>query len=228
LLSVILPCYNEAGAVGRYANELLPALAALGVPFEVLAVDDGSRDGTGDALRRLPVTVLAHETNRGMGAAIRTGLAAAKGELCATLDADLSFAPAQLAAMLAKQRETNADLVAGSPFLKPEGMAAVPWARRAPSLMLNALYRGLFSHALTSYTPVFRLYRTQAVRALPLTSDGFEINAEIAARMARLKSKLAEVPVVLTERREGVSKLARARELKRHARLIATLLSERT
>lgn len=174
------------------------------------------------------MTVLAHASNRGMGAAIRTGLAAARGALLATLDADLSFAPAQLADLVSCQKRTGADLVAGSPYLTREGMAAVAWSRRAPSLMLNALYRGLFSRALTSYTPVFRLYRTAALRALPLSSDGFELNAEIAARMVRRRMKVAEVPVVLGERRAGVSKLSRLRELRRHAALIGRLLSERS
>lgn len=227
LVSVILPCYNERDSAARYQAELLPALAGLGVPFEVLAVDDGSSDGTADALRKLPITVLSHERNRGMGAAIRTGLAEAKGELVATLDADLSFAPGQLSALLKRQKETDADLVAGSPYLTPEGMAAVTWSRRLPSLMLNALYRGLFSHRLTSYTPVFRLYKASALRGLALTSEGFEINAEIAARMVRAKLKVAEAPAVLDERRAGVSKLSRARELRRHLALVGRLLSER-
>lgn len=224
MLSVIIPCYNERDTIARYASELFPALAALNTPFEVVAVDDGSSDGTGDALRALDLTLVTHGANRGLGAALRAGFSAAKGDLIATLDADLSFAPAQLAALLAKQRETGADMVAGSPYLSPEGMAGVPWSRRAPSLMLNALYRGLFSHRLTSYTPVFRLYKASALRDLNPTAEGFEINAEVAARMVLARKRVAEVPAVLTERKAGASKLSRFRELKRHLALIIRLL----
>lgn len=163
--------------------------------------------------------------NRGLGAALRAGFAAARGEWIATLDADLSFAPAALAELLALSRD--ADLVAGSPFLRPGDLDAVPWPRRLPSLLLNALYRGLFGLRLSAYTPVFRLYRASRLRGLELRSEGFEINAEIAARAMLGRWRAAEAPVRLGARREGRSKLRRWRELRRHAALIARLLAGR-
>ena len=136
----------------------------------------------------------------------------------------MTWHPGQIAGLLAKQKETGADLVGGSPFLAPGGLGDVPWARRLPSLLLNAFYRGLFAHGLTAYTPIFRLYRAAILKSLPLTSEGFEINAEIAARFLRDGRTLVEAPAVLTLRKEGVSKLDRWRELRRHARLIGALL----
>lgn len=233
MISVVLPCFNERANVGRYEAELFPALDSLGEPYEVVAVDDGSKDGTGNALHGLtrnhPVTVLAHERNRGLGAALRTGFAACQGELAATLDADLTFAPEQLAALLACQKERDADMVSGSPFLTHEGLRGVPLSRRLPSYMVNAFFRGLFSHRLTAYTPVFRLYRTSALKRVigSVRSEGFEVNAELAALFVRKKLKIAEVPAVLTTRREGESKLARGRELKRYLSLAGRLLIDR-
>lgn len=232
MLSIVLPCFNERPNVLRFGAELLPALEALGEPYEILAVDDGSDDGTGEALRDLAgraeaLKILSHGRNRGLGAALRTAFAAARGERIATLDADLTFHPSQISALLERQRQTGADLVGGSPFLESGGMAGVPFARRLPSLMINAFYRGLFGLALTAYTPVFRLYRAQALKSLTLTSEGFEINAEIAARFLMAKKKVAEVPATLSTRKEGVSKLNRRRELKRHALLVLRLLSGR-
>lgn len=229
LLSVVIPCFNENGSVGRYETELFPALEALSADYEVLAVDDGSRDGTRAALdalaaRQPRLKVLSHPENLGLGAALRAGLAAASGEWIVTLDADLTWAPGQIAGLLTKQKETGADLVAGSPFLAPGGMPGVPFARRLPSCLLNAFYRGLLAHGFTAYTPIFRLYRAAVLKNLPLLSEGFEINAEIAARFLKAGKALAEVPAALTTRREGLSKLRRLRELRRHARLIASLL----
>jgi glycosyltransferase involved in cell wall biosynthesis len=226
-----VPCHNEEGNIPRYANELLPALDALGEPYEVLIVDDGSTDGTAPAARafadgRPAVRVLSLALNQGLGAALRAGFAAANGEWIATLDADLTFRPSTLKDMLALARAENADLVAGSPYLREGDMATISWRRRLPSLMLNALYRGLFGMRLTAYTPVFRLYRAPRLRSLSseLSAEGFEINAEIAALAALGDWRVAEVPAALETRTSGVSKLRRGRELARHASLIARLL----
>lgn len=192
-------------------------------------MDDGSDDGTAveaEALRAArPETKLVRlAPNRGLGGALRAGFSAAVGDWIATLDADLTFAPADLGAMLGARDTTRADLVAGSPYLRRGDMVGVPLVRSLPSLMLNAFYRGLFGMSLTSYTPVFRLYRAEKLRALPLEAQGFEINAEIAARAQLAHWRVAEVPAPLTVRVAGLSKLNRLRELSRHARLVARLL----
>lgn len=168
--------------------------------------------------------VISLTPNRGLGAALRAGFAAASGEWIATLDADLTFRPSALKEMLALAQTENADLVAGSPYLRPGDLAAISWRRRLPSLMLNALYRGLFGLQLTSFTPVFRLYRASRLRELNLTAEGFEINAEIAARGLQAGWRAAEVPAALETRTSGVSKLRRGRELARHLSLIWRLL----
>ncbi len=229
MLSVIIPCFNERPNIERFGEELLPPLQALGLPYEVVAVDDGSSDGTSEALRelseRLPLRLIRHPENLGLGAALRTGFAKAQGDWIVTLDADLSFHPSQIQALLEKQRQAGADLVSGSPFLRPPGGSGVPWTRRLPSLLVNAFYRGFLDPRLTAYTPIFRLYRAASLKALPLKSTGFEINAEIAARFVLARHKTAEAPVVLGPRLAGRSKLRRVRELVRHCRLILRLLA---
>lgn len=202
----------------------------MGVAYEVVIVDDGSNDDTaakaGELLmKRKDVRVVTLSPNRGMGGAIRAGIAEARGEWIATLDADLTFPPAALKDMLAAGIAAKADLVAGSPYLRAGDMAGVSWVRALPSLMINALYRGLFSMRLTAYTPVLRLYRSGFVKKLEISSTGFEINAEIAARATIERRVVAEVPAPLLARTAGVSKLQRGRELKSHLRLIGRLLS---
>lgn len=202
----------------------------MGVSYEVVIVDDGSVDETSARagallMTRKDVRVVTLSPNRGMGGAIRAGIAEARGEWIATLDADLTFPPAALKDMLAAGNAAKADLVSGSPYLRKGDMAGVSWIRVLPSLMINALYRGLFGMRLTAYTPVLRLYRSSFVKKLEIAATGFEINAEIAARAMTDRRIVAEVPVPLGARVSGVSKLQRGRELKSHLRLIGRLLS---
>lgn len=178
------------------------------------------------AASRPNIRVIRLSPNGGLGGALRAGFDAARGEWIATLDADLTFKPEGLAGLLSATKEDEVDLVSGSPYLRPEDMGDVPWSRRLPSLMMNALYRGLFSMKLTSYTPIFRLYRASRLRELSLASEGFEINAEIAARAVMRRWRVCEVPASLGTRTTGVSKLSRGREVSRHLRLIARLLLE--
>jgi dolichol-phosphate mannosyltransferase len=231
-LTVVVPCHNEERNLARYDAELFAPLSALAERVEYIIVDDGSLDGTGGAAAALAAArddarVISLTPNRGLGAALRTGFAAARGEWIATLDADLTFRPENLALMLAAARETGADLVSGSPFLREGDLEAVPLSRRLPSLMLNALYRGLFGLGLTAYTPILRLYRSRRLNELSLASEGFEINAEIAALAQLANWKTREIPAVLETRSRGISKLRRWRELSCHARLIARLLVAR-
>jgi undecaprenyl-phosphate 4-deoxy-4-formamido-L-arabinose transferase len=229
VLSVVLPCHNEAENIARYAGTLFPALEALGVSYEVVIVDDGSSDDTASRAAELQGTrkdtrVVTLSPNRGMGGAIRAGFGEARGEFVATLDADLTFPPSSLKDLYAAAVAEKADLASGSPYLRPGDMSGVPWIRSLPSLMINALYRGLFGMRLTAYTPVLRLYRTSFIKNLELSSNGFEINAEIAARAMIDKCPVVEVAAPLHTRTAGVSKLQRGRELRRHLSLIFRLL----
>lgn len=227
MLTALIPCLDEAEALPRLEAELFAALDALKTPYEALFVDDGSADGTAAALdalaaRRPAARVLRHPRNLGIGASLKTGLAAAKGDWLVFLDADLTFHPSLIARLLEARERTGADCVSGSPVLG--GMAAVPLGRRLPSLALNAFYRGLFDPRLSSYTPMFRLYRTADLRALELHSDGFEVSVEVLVRLLRAGKRVVEVPAPLSVRAAGASKLRRWRELRAHAALALRLM----
>ncbi|MDE1976703.1 MAG: glycosyltransferase family 2 protein [Elusimicrobia bacterium] len=228
MLSVLIPCLNEEENLRRFPDALFPALKSLGEDFELVLIDDGSADGTWPEMERLAaarsdVRAERHPKNLGLGAALSTGFAACRGEWIAVLDADLTFAPKDIAALLARQKETGADMVSGSPFLCPAAPGS--WRRRIPSRVINAIYGLLLDGRLTSYTPVFRLYRARAVKALKLLSRGFEINAEIAAAFVRAGLLIAEAPAPLSTRAYGRSKLSVGRELARHARLMGRILA---
>jgi len=227
-LSVLLPCCDEAENIDRLESDLLPILKEIEGGAEIVAVDDGSADSTRRRLESLArgrkdIRVLAHAHNQGLGAALRTGITAARGDWTVPLDADMSFHPRHIPALFAAQHETGADCVLGSPMRG--GMPGVPWSRQFPSLLLNAFYRGLFDTRLSAYTPMFRLYRSRILQALDLRSDGFEISVEILARLLEARRKVVEIPVPLGARSAGVSKLARWRELRNHALLAWRLRS---
>jgi len=228
VLSVAIPCRDETGNIALWKSDLFPELERLGTRYEVLAVDDGSTDGTYAALQKFSrgsarLRVLRHAVGLGLGAALKSALREAHGDWFVPLDADLTFHPRHIAGLLEAQRSDDADCVSGSPFLG--GMRDVPLGRRMPSLALNALYRALFDRRLTSYTPMLRLYRTAALRSLDIRSDGFEVSAEILVRLHQAGKKIVEVPVPLASRRSGTSKLRRWRELRNHLALIARLLA---
>lgn len=170
--------------------------------------------------------MLHHGSNRGLGAALRTGVAACRGGWIAALDADLTFHPSHLGALLRAGESAGADCVSGSPWLM-DGSAMVPAARRVPSRLANGLYRLLFDRRLSAYTPVFRLYRADALKALRWSSDGFAAPAEILVRLLRSGASVIEVPVPLLARRTGRSKLRVVRETAAHLALIARLLAGR-
>ncbi len=226
MLTALVPCLDELESLTRLESELFAALSALG-EHEALFIDDGSADGTGAALEALAkrhagTRVIRHGATRGIGGSLKSGIAAAKGDWLVFLDADLTFHPSFIRGLLEAQDTFDADCVSGSPFLG--GMPGVPWGRKLPSLALNAFYRGLFDGKLTSYTPMFRLYRTADLRKLDLASDGFEVSVEVLVKLLQAGKKVVEVPTPLTVRTAGASKLRRWRELRAHLRLAASLL----
>jgi dolichol-phosphate mannosyltransferase len=230
MLSIAVPCFNEADGIENLKRVLSSTAESLGSEIEILAVNDGSTDTTQAQLQQWAneeprLSVLSHEKNKGLGAALRTALAEARGEWLVFLDADLTFHPDLIADLLKERDRQEADCVSGSPLL--DGMAEVPLVRKMPSLLLNAFYRGLLSRRLTSFTPMFRLYRTTDLQALELRSNGFEISVEILAGLLKAGKKIVEIPASLTTRITGESKLRRWRELANHGRLVLRLLSGR-
>src|SRR5436190_130055 len=122
MISFVFPAYNEAENLRRFPAEVFPVFRALGKPFEVVIVDDGSKDDTQAVARGLQETepavrVVPHERNMGLGAAVKTGIREARGDLIVTLDSDLTFAPALVQQLLARFERGDVDVVSGSPKL---------------------------------------------------------------------------------------------------------------
>lgn len=227
-LSVIIPCFNEEENVRRVATELLPVLDGLQMESEVILVDDGSTDATGEEIKAIGdsrVRGVTHEGNQGLSAAMKTGIAAATGDLIILLDSDFTFHPKLIPALLAALRlHPEADFVIGSPRLGGYDKN-IPAYRVVISKIANWVYAMLLGRPVTSVNQIFRLYKASALKALHLTSRGYEINAEILFKLVFAGKTFVEIPAELTVRQYGISKLRYGRELRRHAVLLCKILA---
>jgi dolichol-phosphate mannosyltransferase len=207
-LSLILPAFNEAAVVGSVVEEALEKLAAIVPRFEVIVVDDGSTDGTGNAIisdRR--VRVVTHATNRGYADALRTGFAAARYGLVAFTDADGQFDPADLRRLIPAAVRTG--LAVGYRADRKD-----PWLRKVYSRGYNLLARTLCGTRARDCDCALKVFRRDVLHALWPRSKGYFVNTELLTRARQLGYPLAEFPVTHRPRRGGVSKVS-VREIPR-------------
>jgi glycosyltransferase involved in cell wall biosynthesis len=213
LLSIIVPVYNESATIGAVLDQLLTI--ELPVPREIIAVNDGSRDGTAAALdasaKASPlVTAIHHPKNAGKGRAVRTGLARARGSIVAIQDADLELDPAQLAGLLVPILRGEADVVYGSRFMN--GASHVPLMTRIGNRALTELTNVLFGSNLTDMETCYKVMKGDLARGLPLTADRFDIEPEITALLLQRGARLVERPVAFCPRSKAAGKKIRWRD----------------
>lgn len=223
---MIVPLKDEQDGIPALARALASVRAALAADatVEFVLVDDGSADGTWAALQREfaaweGVTFARHERNRGLAAAIATGIRATDAARCASIDADLSYDPGELRAMLPLLAE--ADVVTASPYHPAGGVEGVPGWRLLLSRTLSRCYRLLLRSDVHTWTSCFRLYRRAAVVDLPLVHEGFLGTAEWIVRVLRRGGRVREHPCVLGVRRIGASKMKVLRTILGHLGLLA-------
>lgn len=224
-LSLVFPVFDEAANVG----EVIESACAIGTQlverFEVVVVDDGSRDGSADIIDAWSasdarVRAMRHDANAGYGAALRSGLTAARGELVFFSDADLQFDLAELARLLRHTRDF--DIVAG--YRSPR---CDPWPRIVIARVWAALVRVLFGLRVRDIDCAFKVFHRRVVDELPLSSVGAFINTELLVRARAAGFRIHQVPVShrrrLRGRQTGASPRVIARAAVELARLYRTL-----
>jgi dolichol-phosphate mannosyltransferase len=190
-LTVVLPALNEAGNIERAVRHVAGAVAPLVAEFELVVVDDGSRDATAPILARLEaemggrLRVVRHERNRGYGAALRSGFGASRGELVFYTDSDNQFDVAELASLLPLME--GHDAVLGFRLDRKD-----PWLRRASSAVFNGLSSAIFGLRVRDVNCSFKLFRGDALRALPIESDDFFVDTELVARFRKAGWRLTQ------------------------------------
>jgi glycosyltransferase involved in cell wall biosynthesis len=193
-LTVIVPVFNERSTVA----EIIRRIRAVDIPLvvDVIAVDDGSSDGTDKVLAALEdstVRVLTHPVNQGKGAAIRSGLAIARGDLILIQDADLEYDPEDWPKLLDPILRGKARVVYGSRFTgERKNMMPLHWiGNRFLSLVTNVLYSSTLSDMETCY----KLFDRQAIEGIVVQSDRFDFEPEITAKVLRRGFRIYEVPI---------------------------------
>ncbi len=224
---MLAPAYNEEEVLGRYVGAVV---AVLQPGWELLVIDDGSADNTGDIADRLAAThpqvrVVHHPHNRGLGAALATGFAEAAGDVIVAMDADLSHSPAQIPELVTAC--AMADAAFASRFVPGGAMEGVPALRRWISRIGNLAFRLVFWSPVHDMTTGFRAYQADVARALTITSSGFEAQLEVAVRLIQRRARIVEVPLRLRTRAAGMSKMRYLSLLPDYARAVLRLLRVR-
>lgn len=200
-ISAVMPAFNEDANLEQSVGRTADALTAHARSFEIIVVDDGSRDNTPAVLERLRAVhpnlrVVRHPVNRGYGAAVRSGFDAARLPWVFLMDADNQFDPAEIGLLLA--RAADADVVAGYRRHRRD-----PLTRRLNAWAFFTLVRLLFGRLIRDVNCAFKLIRRDLLAGMVLHSEGALINTEVLVLARQLHARVVEVPVHHYPRRSG-------------------------
>lgn len=193
-LSILIPVYNEKATV----LELVRRVEAVPLPVakQIVIVDDGSTDGTRELLQGLGsrAVVVLHERNRGKGAALRTALARATGDIVIVQDADLEYDPADYPGLLVPILDGRADAVYGSRFLGGPHRVLFFW-HYFGNMIFTLITNVLYNINLTDMGTCYKVFLTERIKDIPLRSERFGIEAEITAKICKRRLRIYEVPI---------------------------------
>ncbi len=198
-LSVVIPVYNEVHNI----SEIIKRVQAQKLASEIIIVDDGSSDGTRDILKELDgkkkVHVILHERNKGKGAAVVTGMKAAKGDILLIQDADLEYDPRDYPQILKPIEEGIADVVYGSRFLGGPRRATMYWHMIA-NKMLTAMTNILYDTILTDMETGYKVFRHSVIDGMVIHSQQFDFEPEFTAKVLKRHYRIFEVPITFNPR----------------------------
>jgi glycosyltransferase involved in cell wall biosynthesis len=200
LLSIIVPAYNEAATIAQVLDKV--ASVALPLPREIVIIDDGSRDATSQAVAAwidrnttVQARLVRHAANAGKGAAVRTGIRQASGDILLVQDADLEYEPDDYPLILGPVLTGTAPVVYGS---RMKGRGPAGWISRKQWLanrVLTGLTNLLCRSHLTDMETCYKVFRAEAIKPLRLTACRFDIEPEITVKLLRAGHNIVEVPI---------------------------------
>ena len=192
-LSIIVPCYNEEATIGRIVERILAA-DTLGLDREIVLVDDASSDESRQAIAdlardRAGIVTVWHDRNKGKGAALRSGLARATGDIVLIQDADLEYDPRQYPKLLKPILDDLADVVYGSRFRGGDAIRVLYFWHSTGNWFLTLLSNMFTNLNLTDMETGFKVFRKDVIDGVRLREDRFGFEPEITAKIAHLKSR---------------------------------------
>jgi glycosyltransferase involved in cell wall biosynthesis len=190
-VSFIVPAFNEARTIG----EVLERIAALGLDAQVIVVDDGSTDGTGDIAADRDGVLVVRQHNQGKGAAIRHGLQHVDGEIVVIQDADMEYDPAEVPALIEPIERGVADVVYGSRLSGGRPQRAYLFWHLIGNRFLSLVTGILFNTTLSDMETGYKAFRADVIRDLPLRENDFAIEPEITGHICKQRLRIYELPI---------------------------------
>ena len=200
LLSVLVPLYNEEEFVAPLLERVLCAPLPAGIEREIVVVDDGSTDGSAEivealAARHPEIRLIRHPRNQGKGAAVRTAIQHARGDLSVIQDSDLEYDPREYVNLMMPILEDKADVVFGSRFLVSGERRVLYYWHSVANHLLTTLCNLVSDLNLTDMETCYKMFRTSLLRTIPIRSDRFGIEPELTIKVARRQVRIYETPV---------------------------------
>lgn len=203
-VSLILPAYNEEAILEASVKIITGYVRSLEdrYKWEILIINDGSSDRTGDIADTLAkentlLRVIHHPVNLNLGRALQTGFKNAHGEIIVVLDIDLSYSVEHIERLVAKQIETDADIVLASPYMKNGMVSQVPFRRAFLSKCVNWFMRFAAQEKCHTFTCMVRAYKSRFIKTLNLKTKDYEVNPEILYKAMILRARIVEIPAHL-------------------------------
>jgi len=195
-LSVVIPCYNEAGTIEKVIDAVLSA------PYpdkEIIVVDDCSTDGTREILKEKIAAkvsrIIYQSVNQGKGAALRQGIQAATGEIVIIQDADLEYDPAEYPKILQPIIDNKADVVFGSRFMGGEPHRVVCFWHRLGNGLITLMSNMFTNLTLTDIETCYKAFRREIIQSITIEEDRFGFEPEITAKISKMKCRIYEVGI---------------------------------
>ena len=225
-LTIIVPVYNEARIINNSIPQIINEVQKICKKFEVIVVDDGSSDNTGKKLSKLgkkfkELIILEHKKNRGLGASIKTAAIKSRGKILITIDADLSYSPAQIPDLLSKIG--SYDIVIGSPYCTGN-MVKAPIIRKIASLVQNKMYATLLRTDISCVSGMFRAYKKEVLQCIDIEHQRYDSQIEIIVKALKKGYQIVEVPAVNNWPQNRESKVVLIREIPNSIRLLIKLM----